>query len=236
MTGWKQILELRLSESGAPPVLTLGELARAAGLARQTKMPDATLHAWIREAIARRRLEPVTRGVYLNRFVSPAGRLADAAAHVRRDAIVSLQTALDEAGHLNNPPTSVTAVVPLDRGTLRPRVGHVQTAAGALQFHAMPRALLEAGAIEDRMDLTRAGAHPRASPEKALLDWLYLARSPRSSVSPPALHDVDHDSLDKKRLMRLARAMNLDGTLALWLNGQFTRKLARPREKLQNQM
>ena len=236
MTGWKQILELRLSESGAPPVLTLGELARAAGLARETQVPDATLHAWIRDAIARKRLEPVTRGVYLNRFVSPAGRLADAAAPVRRDAIVSLQTALDEVGLLNNPPVSVTAIVPLDSGSTRPRVGRVQTAGGTLQFHAMPRALLEAGEIEDRLDLTQAGAHPRASPEKALLDWLYLARSPRSLVSPPALPDVDHDSLDKKRLMRLARAMKLESALALWLGGQFTRKLARARHILQNQM
>jgi len=236
MTSWKQILERRLSESGAPPVLTLGELSRAAGLARETRMPDETLHAWIRDAIARKRLEAVTRGVYLNRFVSPEGRLADAAAHVRRDAIVSLQTALDEVGLLNNPPVSVTAVVPLDSGSMRPRVGRVQTAAGTLQFHAMPRALLEAGEIEDRLDLAQAGAHPRASPEKALLDWLYLARSPRSPVSPPALHDVDHDSLDKKRLMRLANAMKLKSALALWLSGQFTRKLARTRPILQNQI
>jgi len=100
----------------------------------------------------------------------------------------------------------------------------------------MPRALLEAGGIEDRLDLTRAGAHPRASPEKALLDWLYLARSPRSPVSPPALHDVAHDALDKKRLMRLARAMKLESALALWLGGQFPRKLARTRPSLQHQI
>lgn len=58
----------------------------------------------------------MVRGLYLNRFTSPPGRLADAVPHVRRDAIVSfsLHTALDEAGAYNNPPHGVTAFVPLD--------------------------------------------------------------------------------------------------------------------------
>jgi hypothetical protein len=221
---WKQRLELQLSEPHAPGVLTLGELSRAASLSRLKPVPDPTLHAWIRDAIARDRLAPVIRGIYLNRFMHPAGRLADAAAHVRRDAVVSLHSVLDEAGMLNNPPVCVTAVLPLDSGPIRPRVGRVQTSAGAMQFHAMPRAMLEAGAIEDRLDLEHGPAHARATPEKALLDWLYLAKSSRSTLSPPALHDVEHDALNKKRLMRLARAMKLEDTLAEWLRGEFTQK------------
>jgi hypothetical protein len=224
MIPWKQRMEMQLSEPHAPRVLTLGELSRAASLARLEPVPDPTLHAWIRDAIARNRLAPVIRGIYLNRFIHPAGRLADAAAHVRRDAVVSLHSALDEAGMLNNPPAGVTAVLPLDSGPTRPRVGRVRTSAGAIQFHAMPRAILEAGEIEDRLDLGRGPAHARATPEKALLDWLYLAKSPRSALAPPALHDVEHDALNKRRLMRLARAMQLEDTLAQWLRGEFTQK------------
>lgn len=224
MSSWKQALELQLSAPHAPGALTLGVLSRAASLARHAPIPDTTLHAWIKDATARARLVRVSRGVYLNRFTTPSGRLADAVAHVRRDAVVSLHSALDDAGALNNPPVGVTAVLPLDPGSTRPRVGRVQTVAGAMHFRAIPRRILEAGEIEDRLDLDRGSSHPRATPEKALLDWLYLARSPRSTLAPPAVHDVEHGELNKKRLMRLARAMKLEETLVEWLRGEFFEK------------
>jgi hypothetical protein len=91
-------------------------------------------------------------------------------------AVVSLNSALDEAGIYNNPPTGVTAVVPLDTGPVRPRVGIIETAQGNVFIRAMPRRMLEAGSIEDRLDLERSLMHPQASAEKALLDWLYLAQ------------------------------------------------------------
>lgn len=220
MIAWKQILERQLSATGAPSAITLGALSRAAHSARGAGVPDRTLHTWIRDAVARERLLPVVRGLYLNRFTSPAGRLADAVPHLRRDAVVSLHTALDEAGAYNNPPHGVTAVVPLDPGPTRPRVGTVDTAQGPVYVRALPRRMLEAGALEDRLDLDRGIAHPRATPEKALLDWLYLARSPRSTLSAPALDDVDLEELDTGRLRRLAKAMGLGHSLALWRDGK----------------
>lgn len=234
MTAWKQALERQLSDPSAPAAITLGALSRAASIARGTDVPDRTLHAWIADAVARRRLAAVVRGLYLNRFTSPPGRLADAVPHVRRDAVVSLHTALDEAGAYNNPPHGVTAVVPLDSGPTRPRVGNVTTAQGPIYVRAVPRRILEAGALEDRLDLDRGRAHPRATPEKALLDWLYLARSPRSTLSPPSLHDIEVDELNKARLRRLAKAMGLEQTLTQWRGGKFVlraRQEGRPRPK-----
>ncbi|MGH8227086.1 MAG: hypothetical protein ACREU3_04135 [Steroidobacteraceae bacterium] len=227
MIAWKQALERQLSEPGAPAAITLGALSRAASIARETDVPDRTLHAWITDATARGRLAPVVRGLYLNRFTSPPGRLADAVPHVRRDAVVSLHTALDEAGAYNNPPHGATAVVPLDAGPTRPRVGKVTTAEGPIYVRAIPRRILEAGALEDRLDLDRGRAHPRATPEKALLDWLYLARSPRSTLSPPSLQDVEIDELNNARLRRLAKAMGLEQTLTQWREGKFVLR-ARP--------
>jgi hypothetical protein len=219
MTPWKQALERSLSEPGSPPVLPFTALARAAAIARGTGVPDATLHVWIRDAIARARLAPVIRGLYLNRFTSPPGRLADAVPHLRRDAVVSLHTALDEAGAYNNPPTGVTAILPLDSGPTRPVLGSVETAQGSVYFRGMPRKMLEAGELADRLDLDRSTTHPHATAEKALLDWLYLATSPHSTLSPPAPHDVDLEALDRKRLSRLAARMGLTGALQQWLCG-----------------
>jgi len=74
------------------------------------------------------------------------------------------------------------------------------------RFHVMPARLLddEAGGVEDRMDLDVL--YPRASPEKALLDWIYLGASPRTKLAPPPL-DVDFAGLDKRRLKRLTDRM-----------------------------
>lgn len=233
MIAWKQALERQLGEPGAPAAITLGALSRAADIARGTEVPDRTLHAWITDAVARNRLAPVVRGVYLNRFTSPPGRLADAVPHVRRDAVVSLHTALDEAGVYNNPPHGVTAVVPLDIGPTRPRVGTVTTAQGPVYVRALPRPILEAGALEDRLDLDRGRAHPRATPEKALLDWLYLARSPHSTLSAPSLQDVDVVDLDKARLRRLAKVMGLEQVLTQWMEGRPIPR-GRPKGKSQS--
>jgi hypothetical protein len=174
MTLWKQELERKLSEPGAPAALPLTALARTAAIARGAAVPKQTLHQWIADACARQRLAHVVRGLYLNRFTSPQGRLADAVPMLRRDAVVSLHTALDEAGVYNNPPAGVTAIVPLDSGPTRPRVGRIDTAQGAVFIRSMPRRLLEAGDEEDRLDPQRSRAHPQATAEKALLDWLYL--------------------------------------------------------------
>ncbi len=69
--------------------------------------------------------------------------------------------------------------------------------------------------------------HPQASAEKALLDWLYLARSPRSTLTAPGLHDVDLEGLDNAKLNRLAKAMELQQTLNAWRCGKLPMKPAR---------
>ena len=139
--------------------------------------------------------------------------------YLRRDAVVSLHTALDEAGVYNNPPAGVTAIVPLDPGPTRPRVGRIDTQQGPVFIRAMPRRFLEAGEVEDRLDLDRGTSHPQATAEKALLDWLYLAASPRSTLTSLARYDVDVQQLDRTRLKRLAVKMELQKTFNDWLEG-----------------
>jgi hypothetical protein len=81
----------------------------------------------------------------------------------------------------------------------------------------MPVRLLDehAGALEDRLDLDVSYA--RATPEKALLDWIYLGASPRTKLSGPPL-DIDLDKLKMPRLRRLAKAMDLGTALASYLS------------------
>lgn len=72
------------------------------------------------------------------------------------------------------------------------------------RFHAMPARLLDkhAGELEDRLDLDCK--YPRATLEKALLDWIYLGASAPTKIADPPF-DIDAGRLKKARLQRLAK-------------------------------
>lgn len=216
MSPWQVELERILSQADAPAALDRGLLARFARSARGEPVAASTLTHWLVGAEKRHRLVRVSRGLYLNAFRPVAGQPADAAHLLRRDAIVSLNTALGDAGVLNNPSLTVTAVVPLDAGAPKPTVGRVKTAVGWYHLFAMPRAQLEAGSPADRID-PRYVDHVRATPERALLDWLYLARSRLSHRTLPNPGDLDVALLDRKRLSRLAVAAGLEAELARYV-------------------
>jgi hypothetical protein len=197
----------------APRVLTTPMLA--AVLADRRKVPARnTLFRWVRDQVGGGALRPVTRGLYLNQMAVPRPTAAEAAGFIRTGAIVSLQTVLGEAGISNNFPDLVTSVVPHERGHVS-SVRPVKAADTEFRFHSMPARLLDerAGELEDRMDLDVR--YPRATPEKALLDWLYLGESNYSKIAGPPL-DLESESLDASRLRRLARSMNLTEELKVW--------------------
>lgn len=200
--------------ANAPRVLTVPTIS--AVLADRRKLPARnTLFRWIRQQTEAGALRPITRGVYLNQLASPRPAAADAATFVRHGAIVSLQTVLGEAGVTNNYPDLITCVVPQDAAR-SPSVRPVKANRVEFRFHAMPARLLDsrAGELEDRIDLD--AKYSRATPEKALLDWIYLGASPRTKIAGPPL-DIDAKRLDRRRLARLAKATGLVAALANYL-------------------
>jgi hypothetical protein len=211
MKPWQIHLERALSAPDAPPALTRDLLARFACSARNgIPIPASTLTHWLKIALAREKLDTVQRGLYLNRFRAIPGRLADTTPLLRADAVVSLNTVLGEAGVLNNPSNTITAVVPIDANAPPPRLGKLQTRAGTFRFFGLPRRILEAGTSGDRLENAASLEHPRATPEKALIDWLYLAQSPRSKRTAPPWNDIDCEMLNQARLRRLTEAVGLN--------------------------
>lgn len=218
MKTWQIAFEARLAGADAPPVLPRDLLARIVRSARGgVPLAPSTLTHWLASARARGRLAPVRRGLYLNRFRGRPGLVSDATQALRQDAVVSLNTVLAEAGVLNNSSHVVTAVVPIDAGAPAPKLGREPTAAGVFQFFGLPRRVLEAGTSADRLEPVERFEHVRATPEKALADWLYLAKSPRSRRTLPPQSDLDLSRLDRARLTRLAKAMDLTSVLDAWL-------------------
>jgi hypothetical protein len=146
-------------------------------------------------------------------MTAPPGELAEAATWLRPGCVVSLQTVLGDSGVWNNYTSMVTAVVPFASSRPRPSLGIRTTLAGRFQFRGMPEVVLLAGREADRLaDVT---GYVRATPEAALVHWLYLAASSRSNLMAPPL-DLDMHMLNAARLRRLAEAMNLSGELAQW--------------------
>lgn len=129
---------------------------------------------------------------------------------------MTLSWVLEQAGITNNFGDTVTCVIPTDPAWPNPQISDRITSAGTFRFFAMPARLLDerAGRLEDIRDLRFD--YPRATPEKALLDWIYLGQSPRSRMTPPPF-DLEVEALDAGRLQRLAQSMGLELPLQEWI-------------------
>ena len=211
----KQAMEKSLLSLGAPHVVTTQDLESYARMNAGTRPSAATLTRWVRALTQTGALRQVSRGVYLNRLAGPAVHSAEAAQYIRRGAVVSLAWVLERSGALNNFGDTVTCVVPLVPGMAPPKVGERDTPAGPFRFYALPDRLIRAGStrLEDVQDL-RYG-YPRATPERALLDWIYLGASVRSRLPLPPL-DMQLRGMSQSRLTRLATAMGIEEEWRRW--------------------
>lgn len=195
----EEILNL-LRATDAPRVWTTRMLVRA------LNMPDASAARRIARAADMGLLSIVRNGLFLNTLCYPRPVLAEATPFVRSGGVVSLQTVLGDAAVLNNWTPDVTAILPTNG--MNSAGGQVKTAGGMFTFRRMPDHMLYAGDMEDR--LVAGLTYLRATPEKALLDWIALAKSSYSTMSDVPAHDIDLSELNKDRLMRLARASGLE--------------------------
>ena len=175
-------------------------------------LPARTLNETLAEWTHSGAVDRLTGRLYLNSKASPRPTPDEAAPALRPGAVVSLHRVLGHHGVLNNPSHWVTAVVSNDDTT---KVGRVETEQQVFRFASLPPALMVRPDQPLACDAIDA-SHPwMATPEKALLDWLHLASTPRGSASwpLPASHDWDLELLDTARLNRLARGLGLKNLL-----------------------
>lgn len=216
MKAWQAKLERRLAQSDAPAVLSRDLLARFARSVKGADVPVSTLTHLLKRLVDYGKLQPVKNGLFLNGLRPVPGQPVDATPWLYPDAIVSLNWVLGDTGVLNNPSNVITAVVPVDTGYTLSRLGRQATKVGIFHFFGIPRRFLEAGKLADRLEQHSHHDYIRATPEKALLDWLYLANSPRSRRTLPPKEDIDMTMLSRARLNRLAKAGGMVEMLASW--------------------
>lgn len=213
---WKFSAIRLLGAPDFPRVFDLEELVSALesrGLAIGDRSPYRALREWASAGVIRR----VARGIYLNMQAFPQPLAREAVAKMRPGAIVSLATVLGDAGVLNNPTSWVMAVLPSD-APVRHANKVVSDSGEVFQFAFMRPDLLPRPGTDPRFTrdaLDSSARVPTATPEKALLDWIYLSSSSRgaSRWHLPASHDIDMDYLDNSRLERLSQRMGLEGEL-----------------------
>jgi len=181
-----------------------------------------TFHAMINDMKQAGKLVQVRRGLYANMRALPRVTPAEAARYLVPGAVVSLQYVLGAFGVINNPPRAITVVAPIqdiDGKRIPPSVRTLAGDFGEFRIHALPAWLFtrKAGKIEDREDGS-ARYYRRATPEKALVDWVYLAGSPRSRLPMPPF-DTDIEDLDMDRLIRLGKAAGIENRLRAFIDG-----------------
>jgi len=214
---WKIQLDRRLIQSDVE-VWTTGMLWNEA--ASTTNAPSKpTFERWLVAAVASGRLRKVRNGLFLNAAGNRSVSVGAAAGFIKQTAVPSLSWVLEQDWILNNMGDVVTCVVSMTAGLNVPNVSSVKTALGEFRFRAMPWRVYELDnlPVEDWRD--SRFPHPRATPEKALCDWLYFAASPRSPARPPPL-DLELERLDQARLHRLADAMGISQPLDCWLEAK----------------
>ncbi len=216
---WKVQLDRRLMESDVE-AWTTGMLWNEAS---STNAPPSrpTFERWLARACASSRLRKVRNGLFLNAAGNKSVSVGAAAGYIKQTAVPSLAWVLEQDWILNNMGDVITCVVSLTPGLSVPNLSPVKTQLGEFRFRALPWHVYELDTLEVSDWRDSRFAHPRATPEKALCDWLYLAASPRSPMRAPPL-DLEAERLDADRLQRVAAAMSIEKHLNAWLQSKKT--------------
>jgi hypothetical protein len=214
---WRLQAEARLMAADSAFVMSTAMLMDLAG-AGPHQPSRASVARWIRDLLEGKKLQAVTRGLYLNRLGHRDANAAEAAHWIRRGAVLSLSWVLEQADVMNNFSDTYTCIIPTEPGWIVPSLTRRNIPGiGQFRFHALRVDLVDeaAGKLEDVFDLRFN--YRRAMPEKALLDWIYLGHSHRSTLSAPPL-DIEVGRLDARRLKRLAKGMGMSALYEQWLS------------------
>lgn len=222
---WKREAIFAMAGSDFPSFPGIADLARAVEKAGGPGLQDGqatkATRRLVDDLVAAGDLVKLRRDLYLNALKRPVPHPNEAAALMRPGAVVSLHTVLGETGVLNNPSRIVYAIYP-NAGQGSGAKRSVDSDLAGYRFVSMSPALLEKGREEDRLD-ARA-SYPKATPERAIADWLYLVeRRERSNLKPfatgqgavevgPPL-DMDLDGLDMDRLRRCVEDLGVGRAL-----------------------
>lgn len=165
-------------------------ILRTDELARKYDIVPAAVTQALSRLEQKELVEHVSSKIYYN-WLAPDGSTRELVNVLRDDAYVSLESGLREYGISTQSPRTLTCVT-----TERPQEFKARTI--RISYRSIsPR--LYWGFLRKT---TRYGSYLIAEPEKAILDWIYLAI--QNGVAP-ALDELDFSSVDRPKLLTYAR-------------------------------
>jgi len=212
-------LRTAIMDNDAPRVLGRKTLANMINEINGSEVPQNKLTRIIHFCTEVGLINKIQRDVYTNAMALPVPVIDEVAEVVSPGCRISLQRALGAYGIANNPSNIITVVVPFKPGET-PKLGSIIVGDRQFRLHGMPQAVFDSGEPEDveaRWNRPIPGTVRLATPEKALLDWIYLGTSRQSNMTLPPYGDIHLEDIDVNRLNRLAKAANLEGPADRWL-------------------
>lgn len=212
---WRLTLFNALKDFDAPRVLSNQELMDFSVAATGETVSLDKMNFFIQQAVTFDALLPVRRGIYINLKSTPTPSLAEVATRIRANAVVSLQSVLGDAGVLNNYTGQIFCLLPIAPNETVPSLGTIEARDGTIfHFKGIKKSILEAGDPMDR--LVPMLTYERATPEAAIVHWIYLAHTQRSQLVEPDTQ-CDLASIDIDRLERLATAAGVNDKVMDWV-------------------
>lgn len=167
-------------------------------------------------------IQRIKKGLYANMLALPLVSQAEIASALVPKAVISLHSALMQAGVANNPSSICFSVVPTasDEWNSLPNKNIEHDYFGLYIFYHLPANIVEPKGIPQHYLVAPDNHAAMATKEKALLDWIYIAQSSRTRQDilgglPPL--DLDMSEFKMHRLKRMANAMHIKDELDDWL-------------------
>lgn len=213
LKSWRRKMDSYLTGDDAPRMISNSQVLEFA-TSNEIMISSKQVSSYINYKLENGSFSQIRKGLYCNNNASPTPTFAEAACRIRSGAVVSLHTVLGDLGVFNNSTSNVYSIVPAPEQGVQPNIASVQVEGATFHFNKIKQNILEAGDISDR--LVPMLTYDRATPEAAIVHWIYLASSHTSSMHEPDTQ-CDMDQLDLERLERLAAAAGLQEQVFDWV-------------------
>lgn len=221
---WKSALMEALAAPGAPRTFSAGEFAEFVGRSVRPGISASGARDVAEVCVSAGVLGRVGTGMLFNRRAMPTPATAlELVDRIRSGAVVSLWNALNQVH--NNPTPIVTAVVPIV-GDKRPNGGPVEPTPGPkFHFYALSERFFPRDDVDRRLLMVDTSPYPVFRPEAALLQWIHLAGTQRSTLPVPphgAFEELDagegpFGALNVETLRSIAKRYQMGPALETWL-------------------
>lgn len=162
-------------------------------------------------------IQRIYKGLYINLLATPKVSLSELADTIASGAVVSMHSALSQAGVINNPSRVTTSVLPVKAEFWgKGERSEIKTDIGDFWFYRIPERFVRCEELPQSEIFVQTTHYALATAEKAFADWLYLGASKSTRASFPPL-DIELEKMSLHKIRRITKYMGTEAALTEWL-------------------